>query len=130
MVLSFFFPRYVDSVIRGVWEEAKNLAGKCPPPDSDPFSCAERGEITPASQRNSQRLGSRIRVQRTRLAFHPFAQRNAFRRGARQQSRSFALRNQSLRHSAIPTGFLEVVSDDFPSRQYKDLRRQGWLVSQ
>ena len=32
----FLFPRRVDSAIAGR-EEAKNLAGKSPPPDSDPF---------------------------------------------------------------------------------------------
>jgi hypothetical protein len=36
MVLSFF-PRCVDSVVSGP-EAAKNLAGKCPPPDSLPFN--------------------------------------------------------------------------------------------
>ena len=40
---SFVFPRYVDSAIRGSGG-AKNLAGKCPPPDSDPFNDAEFGE--------------------------------------------------------------------------------------
>ena len=30
-------PRHVDSPIAGP-ERAKNLAGKCPPPDSDPFN--------------------------------------------------------------------------------------------
>ena len=34
------FPRCVDSAIAGP-EEAKNLAGESPPPDSDPFSDAE-----------------------------------------------------------------------------------------
>ena len=34
------FPRYVDTAITGP-EEAKNPAGKSPPPDSDPFSDAE-----------------------------------------------------------------------------------------
>jgi hypothetical protein len=36
----FPFPRYVDFVIAGP-EETKNPAGKCPPPDSDPFSDVE-----------------------------------------------------------------------------------------
>ena len=40
---SFLFPRCVDSAIAGP-EEAKNLAGKSPPPDSDPFSDAEFGK--------------------------------------------------------------------------------------
>jgi len=37
------FSRRVDSAIAGL-EEAKNLAGKCPPPDSDPRSDAEFGK--------------------------------------------------------------------------------------
>jgi hypothetical protein len=40
IVLPFLFPRRVASAIAGL-EEAKNLAGKSPPPDSDPFSDAE-----------------------------------------------------------------------------------------
>jgi hypothetical protein len=41
-----------------------------------------------------------IQVQQMRSTFHPHAQRNAFRRrDARQQSRSFARWNQSLRRS-------------------------------
>ena len=49
---------------------------------------------------NSQRLELPIRVPETRSAFHPHAQRNAFRRrDVRQQSRSFARWNQSLRRS-------------------------------
>ena len=36
MVPSFLFLRGVVSAIAGL-EEAKNLAGKSPPPDSDPF---------------------------------------------------------------------------------------------
>jgi hypothetical protein len=39
-MISFLFPRRVLSAIAGL-EEAKNLAGKSPPPDSDPFSDAE-----------------------------------------------------------------------------------------
>jgi hypothetical protein len=43
---------------------------------------------------------SPIRVPQTPSAFHPHAQRNAFRRrGVRQHSRSFARWNQSLRRS-------------------------------
>jgi hypothetical protein len=39
-------------------------------------------------------------MRQTPLAFHPLAQRNAFRRrDARQQRRSFARKNQWLRHS-------------------------------
>jgi hypothetical protein len=35
-------------------------------------------------------------------------------RDARQQSRLFAGWNQSPIHSPTPTGFAEIVSDDFP----------------
>jgi hypothetical protein len=37
-------------------------------------------KIAPASQDNSQRLEPPIRVRQTPSAFHPLAQRNAFRR--------------------------------------------------
>src|SRR4030095_9716710 len=36
MVLPFFFPATLIVRLAGP-EETKNLAGKCPPPDSDPF---------------------------------------------------------------------------------------------
>ena len=44
----FLFPRRVDSAIEDL-EEAKNLAGKSPPPDSDRLNDAEFGKISPAS---------------------------------------------------------------------------------
>jgi len=37
MVLAFLFPATLILRFAGP-EETKNLAGKCPPPDSDPFS--------------------------------------------------------------------------------------------
>jgi hypothetical protein len=40
MNITFLFTRHIDSAIAGL-EEAKNLAGGSPPPDSDPFSDAE-----------------------------------------------------------------------------------------
>ena len=43
MVLAFLFPATLILRFAGP-EETKNLAGKCPPPDSDPFSDAESGE--------------------------------------------------------------------------------------
>jgi len=46
------FPRRIDSAIAGL-EEAKNLAGKWPPPDSDARSDAEVGKISSISQINS-----------------------------------------------------------------------------
>jgi hypothetical protein len=42
---------------------------------------------------------SPIPVPRKPIAFHPPAQRNAFRRDVRLQSRSFGRENQSLRHT-------------------------------
>jgi hypothetical protein len=57
-------------------------------------------------------LKSQIPIPKTQSAFHPHAQRTASRRrGARQQSRSFARWNQRLRHSPNPTGVAEIVSD-------------------
>ena len=52
MVLPFFFPATLILRFAGP-EGAKNLAGKCPPPDSNPFSDAESGKISPACQANS-----------------------------------------------------------------------------
>jgi hypothetical protein len=47
---------------------------------------------------------SPLPIQETPLTFHPRAQRNAFRcPDARQQSRSFARWNESLRHSPNST---------------------------
>jgi len=49
-------------------------------------------KITPASQDNSEQLESPLQVPEKQSAFHPRAQRNAFRRrDARLQSRSFQL---------------------------------------
>ena len=54
----FLFPRRVDSAIAGL-EEAKNLAGESPPPDSDPFRIQIRlatpslERILPICQANS-----------------------------------------------------------------------------
>ena len=50
---SWFFlsvPRCVDSAIAGP-ERRTTLAGKCPPPDSDPFNGAESGENYPSQSR-------------------------------------------------------------------------------
>jgi hypothetical protein len=41
--ISFLFPRRVDFAIAGL-EQAKNLAGKSPPPHSDPLNDAEFGK--------------------------------------------------------------------------------------
>src|SRR5439155_894856 len=45
----FLFPAELLSGIAGP-EGAKNLAGKCPPPDSDPFDDAEFGKTSPPCQ--------------------------------------------------------------------------------
>ena len=88
---SFLFPRRVDSAIAGP-EEAKNPAGKV-------LRLIQIRLTTPSLEKNSppvktirRKRESPIRVPKTQSAFHPHAQRNAFRRrDARQQSRSFAL---------------------------------------
>jgi hypothetical protein len=71
-------------------------------------------------------------IPQERLTFHPHAQQNAFRpRGARLQSRLFARWNQSLRHGPTPTGFAQIVSDDFPvlhlMSNVAPFRRIPWL---
>ena len=47
--ISFLFPRRVDFAIAGP-EQAKNLAGKSPPPDSGPRSDPEFGKSRPECQ--------------------------------------------------------------------------------
>jgi hypothetical protein len=61
-------------------------------------------------------LESPIQVPETQSAFHLHAQQNAFRgRGVRQQRRSFApLESIAETQPPTPTGFAEIVSDDFP----------------
>ena len=80
MVLSFFFPAELIQLVAGP-EEAKNLAGKCPPPDSDPFSdgrvCKKSGQLVKTIRSKGE---SPIQVPQTQSAFHPRAQQNAFRR--------------------------------------------------
>jgi len=52
-------------------------------------------------------------VKRSQL-FVPHAQRNVFRRGdAHQQSRLFAARIHRRDAASTPTGFAEIISDDF-----------------
>jgi hypothetical protein len=75
---SFLFPRRGDSATAGL-EEAKNRAGECPPPDSDPFSDAQFGKnIGCLSTKFAENRESPIRVPQTQSAFHSHAQRNAF----------------------------------------------------
>jgi hypothetical protein len=52
-------------------EGAKNLAGKCPPPDSDPLNDASLEKISPACQDNSPQCKSPIRVPEKPSTFHP-----------------------------------------------------------
>jgi hypothetical protein len=92
--------RFVEATVAGL-QKTKNLAGKCPPPDSDSVwalpSLAKSRLLVKAARSNCEPL---ISVRGKQLAFHPLAQRNAFRRrGARPQRRSFARWNQSLRRS-------------------------------
>jgi hypothetical protein len=71
MVLPFFFPRYVDSAIRG--------SGRGEEPSGENvlrliqirFTAPSLGKITPASQDNSQQREPPIQVQQTQSAFHP-----------------------------------------------------------
>ena len=59
---------------------------------------------------------STILVQQMQSAFHPRAQRNAFRRhDVRQQSRSFARWNQVFRRGHNSTDVAEFVGDDSAS---------------
>ena len=59
---------------------------------------------------------SPLQVPKTPSAFLLHGQRSAFhRRGVRQQSRSFAPQESIAEtHPPTPTGFTEIVSDDFP----------------
>src|SRR6266480_7365593 len=70
MVLPFSSPFQLISVCCGSGR-AKNLAGKCPPPDSNPFSDAESGKISLGCQAaKSRNPESPIPVPETRSAFH------------------------------------------------------------
>jgi len=56
-----------------------------------------------------------------RSTFHPNAQRNAFRhRVVRLQSTSFAIGINRCDAAPTPTGFAEIVSDDFPELLHVD----------
>jgi hypothetical protein len=62
MVPSFLFPRRIDSAIAGL-EEAKNLAGKNSPPDSDPFdvrSCTRTVRIGSSQAPPNFHVGPRL----------------------------------------------------------------------
>src|SRR6266542_2714298 len=114
MVLPFLFLLWLILGTAGL-EQAKNLAGESSPPDSNPFNDAESAENRASLSRQfAAAANSLIQVRETRSAFHPHAQRNAFRRrDERPQSRSFARENQSLRHNQAPTAFLDITGDDF-----------------
>jgi hypothetical protein len=77
-----------------------NLAGKTPPPDSDPFSDVEFGKnLAYPSREFDRKRESSIRVAGNPSAFHPHAQRNACRRrDARLRSRLFARWNPQRIH--------------------------------
>jgi hypothetical protein len=67
--ISFLFPRRIDSAMAGL-EEAKNLAGKCPPHDSDPRSDAEFWKISPTCQAQSAASAAcRFKLQKSRQLF-------------------------------------------------------------
>ena len=62
MVPSFLFLRRVVSAIAGL-EEAKNLAGESPPPDSDPFdvrSCTKTVRIGSSQATPNFYVGPRL----------------------------------------------------------------------
>jgi hypothetical protein len=65
---------------------------------------------------------SLTQVPQTPSTFHLRTRQNVFRRrNVRLQSRWFAPWNQSLRRSATPTGFAEIVADDFPLLTASDI---------
>jgi hypothetical protein len=100
MILSFLFPRRVDSAIVGL-EEAKNLAGKCPPPDSGPLSDAQFGKnLANLSKQIAASTDRGFEFQKCRQLFiRVHNETLPVRRDVRLQSRLFALWNQSLRPS-------------------------------
>src|SRR5437867_13119813 len=98
MVLPFFFPAALILRFAGP-EGAKNLAGEVLRLIQIRLTAWSLEKITPASQDNSRH--AQIRVPQTQSAFHPHAQRNAFRRrDPRPPSRFFARQNRRLRRSA------------------------------
>jgi hypothetical protein len=84
--VSSLVPRPVDSAIAGP-EGAKNLAGKSPPPDSNPFNdglALKKSRLLVKQNRRKRR--SPIRVLEKPLAFPPHAQRNALLAAGRSNS--------------------------------------------
>jgi hypothetical protein len=68
------FPRRVVSAIAGL-EEAKNLAGESPPPDSDLFDEVRvLKKIPPRVKPIRRKRESPILVREAQSAFHPLAQ--------------------------------------------------------
>jgi hypothetical protein len=63
------FPLTLILLVAGP-EAAKNLAGKVPPPDSDPLNNAESEKISPACQANSlqARIGDSSSINAVRLS--------------------------------------------------------------
>src|SRR5512133_1374778 len=94
MVLPFFFLATFDSAIAGL-EEAKNLAGKVLRLIQIGWRCRDLKKSSCLSSKLAPRE-SPIPVPQKRSTFHPRAQSSVGRRGVRQQSRSFAPRNQWL----------------------------------
>jgi hypothetical protein len=73
-------------------EETKNLAGKSPPPDSDPFSDAEFGKISSGCQASSRQLANR------RFEFH---KRSQLLFGVHNQTLSVVAQGGFLEGSAL-----------------------------
>ena len=130
---SWFFlsvPAAVTQLITGR-EEAKNLAGKDPPPDSDPFSDPEFGKNLPVSQAANVRCSLRGMVRpgehRDLPEVADSSSRNAGNFSSACATKRFPSRrcastiqivrcSRSIGENATPTptGFAEIVSDYFP----------------
>ena len=63
---------------------------------------------------NRRKRASPIQVPETRLVFRSRAQRNAFRRDVHQQSRLVSTRIAARKAAQTPSGFAEIVGDNFP----------------
>jgi hypothetical protein len=100
MDISFPVSPLVDSAIAKSERGEEPSGGGIRRLDSDPFSNAEFGKnLANLSNQFAASADGRLPVPKMQSAFHPLAQRNAFRSDARQQSRSFALESPKLTHS-------------------------------
>jgi hypothetical protein len=97
-------------------EEAKNLGGeRVLRLIQIRLATSSVEKITTACQASSLRPRITDSNSTNALSFSSARTTNAFRRrDVRLQSRLFARWNQSLRRSPTPTGFAQIISDDFP----------------